>query len=102
MYPRIMAVTVTPETLRRLIREAEAERGRVQAPTLKRAFAQLAAGYSVQLQRITGAQLPESPGIADWPRLPGERPIGSVAIRSVPPPSRSPTPIESCSRPASR
>ena len=53
LYPRIMAVTVTPETLRRLIREAEAERGRAQAPTLKRAFAQLAACYAVQLDAMT-------------------------------------------------
>ncbi|WP_230781616.1 hypothetical protein [Sphingomonas sp. Leaf37] len=49
-----MAVTVTPETLRRLIREAEAERGRAKAYTLKRAFAQLAAGYAVQLRAMTG------------------------------------------------
>ena len=48
LYPRIMAVTVTPETLRRLIREAEAKRGRAEAPTLKRAFAQLAGCYAVQ------------------------------------------------------
>jgi hypothetical protein len=54
LYPRIMAVTVTPETLRRLIREAEAERGRAKASTLKRAFAQLAAGYAVQLRAMTG------------------------------------------------
>ena len=52
LYPRIMAVTVTPETLRRLIREAEAERGRAEASTLKRAFAQLAACYAVQLARM--------------------------------------------------
>jgi hypothetical protein len=51
LYPRIMAVTVTPETLHRLIREAEAERGRIAAPTLKRAFAQLAAAYALQLER---------------------------------------------------
>jgi len=47
-----MAVSVTPETLRRLIREAEAERGRADAPTLKRAWAQLAGGYRVTLERI--------------------------------------------------
>lgn len=58
LYPRIMAVTVTPETLRRLIREAEAERGRAAAPTLNRAFAQLAAGYRLQLQRMTGGRDP--------------------------------------------
>ena len=54
LYPRIMAVTVTPETLRRLIREAEAERGRIQTDSLKRAYAQLAAGYRLQLERIGG------------------------------------------------
>ena len=58
LYPRIMAVTVTPETLRRLIREAEAERGRAAAPTLNRAFAQLAAGYRLQLQRMTAGRDP--------------------------------------------
>ena len=60
LYPRIMAVTVTPETLRRLIREAEAERGRAAAPTLKRAFAQLATGYAVQLERMMAR--------GGWPR----------------------------------
>lgn len=64
LYPRIMAVTVTPETLRRLIREAEAERGRAAAPTLNRAFAQLAAGYRLQLQRMTGGR---GPAVADDP-----------------------------------
>ncbi len=54
LYPRIMAVTVTPETLRRLICEAEAERGRATAPTLKRALAQLAGAYAVQLERMGG------------------------------------------------
>ncbi|MCP3736501.1 hypothetical protein M9979_16670 [Sphingomonas sp. RP10(2022)] len=43
---------MTPETLRRLICEAEAERGRAAAPTLKRAWAQLAAAYALQLERI--------------------------------------------------
>jgi hypothetical protein len=64
LYPRIMAVTVTPETLRRLIREAEAARARAAAPTLNRAFAQLAAGYRLQLQRMTGCR---EPAVADDP-----------------------------------
>ncbi|WP_137899748.1 MULTISPECIES: hypothetical protein [Sphingomonas] len=46
-----MAVSVTPETLHRLIREAEAERGRAASPTLKRCFAQLAAAYALELTR---------------------------------------------------
>jgi len=49
-----MAVSVTPETLHRLIREAEAERGRAASPTLKRCFAQLAAAYALELRRLEG------------------------------------------------